>query len=282
MKVTLGTLVVEKAPTAPTKFKLIDLENWYSGPTLRTTVTDLPEGDGAFNPGRSWRGAKVMHLKGITTSSSDEAAIADSWQQIAALSPRGESLTLRVEDATGIYTMRVWVNGSAQVLPFAPRKARFQVPLVATDPRKYSPVQVLEPVGPAGGADEGLEFPLFDDGYLSFGSFSPTGLQYITNNGTAESWPIFKVRGTLAEGFQIISGADVIEYPVLVGTGEEVMLSPYAGGRATLGGVDVTHRLTQSAWPSILPGETRLYVFLPSGASDSNARLTTIFQDAWW
>lgn len=281
MRVQLGDLVVEQNPTGAARFKLTDLEGWY-GTTVRLQVDDMPEGDGGFNPVRSYRGVRRMVLRGFAMGSTPEGTVREVWQELSAIAPQGEQLALQVDDDGGTYYMDVWA-GNVQVLPFAPRRARFSVELVATDPRKYGAPLELAPTGPAGSADDGLTFPMFAGGYLDFGAFTPSGLVYVANGGTAESWPIFHVRGTVDDGFQIISGTDVVEYSADLALGETVTLSPYAGGRAILAGADVTGgRLTQASWPSILPGETRLYVFNALGTADANARLTIEFREAWW
>jgi hypothetical protein len=284
MIVDLDGFRVETLPEDdPTKFKLTDLVNWYSSPPVKADVPENPQGDSDYNPERVWRKAKKMSLEGVITSTTADAAVAEGYQRIAGLSPLGQSMDLTVTDPTGDYQMTCWLDGGPLVIPFHPQRARFQIPLIAPDGRKYRPQDPIVS-GPSGDAANGLVFPLFAGGYLDFGTFSPTGLFYITNSGTAESWPVFRVRGSIdAAGFQILSSAQTLEYAASVPLGTEVTLSPYAGGRATIGQVDVTgDNLIQSDWPSILPGETRLYIFNPLGTYDGNAQITILFSDAWW
>jgi hypothetical protein len=229
-----------------------------------------------------------MALEGVVTASSVESAIAYAWQRIAGIAPRGERLVLSVTDPTGTYTQMVRVDGTPQVLPFHDRRARFQIPITAPDGRKYGPyLPGLEAQPSTGGAGDGLLYPLFGPkvtGVLDFGAFSPSGLLEITNHGRAESWPVFRVRGAVGVGgFQILSADSVIEFTGAVPLGQEITLSPYSGGRAVMGGVDVTGEyLTRSEWSAIGPGETRQFVFNPLGTFDSNARLFADFREAWW
>jgi hypothetical protein len=277
-----GFTVQTLPPSDPTKFKLTDLTNWYSSPPIIADVPQNPQADSDYNPERTWRKAKTMSLEGWVTSSSAEAAVAEGYQTIAAISPNGQSMNLHVTDPTGEYDMTVWLNGGPLVLPLVDRRAKFQIPLIAPDGRKYRPQTPLIS-GPSGDASDGLAFPMFAPGYLDFGTFSPTGLFYVTNNGKAETWPVFKVRGGIdSAGFQILSASQVLEFDTSVLLGHEVTLSPYAGGRATSGGVDITEHLVKSQWPSIQPGETRLYIFNPLGTFDSNAQITILISDAWW
>lgn len=282
MDVDLDGFVVSSEPTGSPKFKLVDLEDWFSPPPSRTRVTELPGADGLFNPGRTWRSGKRMKLIGITYGVDAEHAEELAWEEIASLSPRGYSMLMTVTTHRGPRTMRVWLDsGQPQVTPFTPTSARFRIPLIAPDPRKYGP-EMHDTAEPAGAATDGLTFPLFAGGYLDFGSFSPSGVFFITNNGRAESWPTFTVLGPIDTGFQIIAGDQSLQYNAGVATGTEVFLSPYAGGRAYVGSADVTTDLVVNGWPSVLPGETKQYVFNPLGTAGTTALLTWHFSEAWW
>jgi hypothetical protein len=282
MIVELGGLTFDSQASGATRLKLTNLGGWYSSPGVRTEVVDIPLADGAFSPIRSYRSPRRMTIEGVATAQGMESAITEVWQALAALLPNGDSDTLYVTDETGRKRCRVWLDGAPIVVPFAPGRARFQVPVVAPDPRKYSDPEVILSE-PSGSAADGLTFPLFAGGYLDFGTFSPTGIFYVTNDGTAETWPVFEVRGGIdGDGFEILSDDAVLRYEAAVGAGTVVTLSPYAGGRATSGGQDVTANLTESQWPSLLPGQTRLYVFNPLGVADANALLTATVSKAWW
>ena len=291
MIVDLDGLLVQTVPVPDAnglRWKLTDLVNWYSSPSVRSDITDAPQSDTAFDTDRSWRGSKRMTLEGIVTAKSVEAAVAQGWMRVAGIAPRGERMTLTVTDPTGTYTMQVRVDGVPAVAPFTDRRARFQIPLTAADGRKYGPLLPGLEAAPAGGAGgDGLVWPLFGPegtGTLDFGAFSPAGLIEIRNTGLAESWPIFRVRGRIEPpGFQIISQGAVIEFAGGVALGDELVLSPYSGGRAVLRGVDVTGEfLTRSDWQPIGPGEMRQFVFNPLGEYDQNARLFADFREAWW
>jgi hypothetical protein len=285
MQVDLDALTVSNNPTGKVMFKLTDLAGWYSSAPVRTEATNAPLTDGAFAPSRSYRGSKALSLEGVSYGGTEEQAIEQAWQMIAALAPQGRSMTLRVTDASGIKTMRVWLNNGPQVLPFKANAARFQIPLIAPDPRKYGET-VTYLSTPRTTVSGGLVFPLGGnptDPYLDFGAFTPSGTQVLQNEGTAETWPTYKILGSIASpGFQITSDTDTVQYSAAVAVGQELILSPYAGGRAVLGGVDVTQNLTLSQWGSIPPGDSRTYVFTALGAVDTNALLTTMVRPAWW
>lgn len=281
MIVELDGFVVSTDPEGPVNFKLRSLENWYSSPPVRIDVAPLPLSDGGFNPVRSYRLPKVMSIQGFCYGATADDAVRLAWEQIAALSPAGESMSLHVTDGASERMMTVWLNGNPQVLPFTHGSARFEVPLIAPDPRKYL-LQGERETGASGNSDNGLVFPLFASNALDFGAFAPSGLFFLENNGTAESWPVFRVRGEMIGGFEIVSEGRVLRYGSTVPAGQEVFLSPYAGGRATIGTSDVTSNLTQVDWPSVPGGATQQFVFNALGTANANALLTTVFSNAWW
>jgi hypothetical protein len=283
--VTLAGLRIETAPEwSELTWKLKDLVGW-NRTTFRNDAPDMPSSDGAHDPERSYRSSKSMSLQGFILSPSAETAEEFGWNVLNALAPEGEDYELQVETPVRTYYMRVRLT-SIDVIPITDRRARFQVGLLAVDARKYGPLPDTDDMpsaSAAGGSNDGLEMPLIDT-TVSFGAFSPTGLLQIYNGGTAPSWVTFRARGSIdSTGFQIISGADVIEFKAAVPAGKELLLDPYAGGRAILDGVDVTGgSLTRSEWPPVMPKQTRLYSFDPNGTADANARLIAEFREAWW
>jgi hypothetical protein len=195
-------------------------------------------------------------------------------------------MTLTVEDASGMKTMRVWLNDGPQVLPFGPNRARFQINLVAPDPRKYGETSRATPARAAQSARAASASPSAATPATRTWTSARTrsaGQFWLENIGTAETWPTFRVRGAIASpGFQIVSDTDTIRYNAALSAGAEVILSPYAGGRAVQGGVDVTQNLVQADWPSIQPGFARQYTFTALGVVDLNANLNTAVRPAYW
>lgn len=289
MIVTLGDLVVATTPAMVhgVKLKLTNLRGWYAGAPVRTVVVDMPESDGAFEPDRSYRGSKQMAIEGWVQARSVEEAEENGHDLVAGIAPLGEALTLKVESSSGLVRyMNVRISGVPDVQPYTDRRARFQIPLIAADSRKYAAWTDPQSALPSGGSGDGMTFPVVGPlgATLDFGTFSPTGLITLRNSGTAPSWPVFHVFGGIdASGFEIISGDDVIRFTGAVPLGAELVLDPYAGGRAVLSGVDVTGAsLTRSEWQAVMPRSTRTFSFDPLGSADATARLEAHFREAWW
>lgn len=261
-------------------WKLKDFTNWYTSAPVRVDITPLPGNDGGFEPERIYRSPKTMTIEGFAYGGSPEEAEALVWERIAALSPRGDAIRLRVDSVGPTKFMKVWLASAPQVLPFGSNRARFQISLIAADPRKYSEPRTVK--SGVSSTTDGLRFPLFASGFLDFGTFSPAGLFYINNAGTADSFPVFRIRGAVMGGFRIGSEGVVLEYSGDVPGGTELTLSPYAGGRASLQGTDMTHNISVSNWVPVGPKETRTFIFTPLGSYNANAEISTIFSDAWW
>lgn len=280
---------IETVPVAGSggqKLKLQAFTGWHSSPPVAANIENMPQADGAFDPERTYRGSKVMSITGFATASSVSDA-EDLWDDISGLAPLGTRFDVQVTALSGrVRTTTCRVNGQISVDPFTATKAKFMIPLVAADGRKYGPPIEQRADAPGVSNRNGLTFPLVGPigGTLDFGPFSPTGLVELANSGTAETWPRFLVTGSIgAAGFQIVSGSNIIEYRGPIAVGQSVLLDPYAGGRAFLNGNDVTGEyLTRSEWSSILPESKRSYAFNPIGATDANASMLAQYREAWW
>lgn len=283
--VTIDGLTFNSEPGDGEQWKLMDLEGWYSSPTVTAQISDAPLQDGAFGPARTYRGSKALSLVGVTYGQGAAGAIQNAWQAIAAISTTGQAMDLEVTDELDTKRMTVWLSGAPQVQPFAPGRAMFQVPLVAADPRKYGTTKSAF-IQAGGFGTDGLHFPMGDPttGPLNFGTFTPSGIVYAENDGTATTYPTFTVSGSLSSaGFSIISEGSTITYVAAVAQGATVTLSPFAGGRAVASdGSDVTPYLTRIEWPTLAPGQRRAFQFTALGSAGSTSGLTVTVSDAYW
>src|SRR5690606_28113692 len=131
------------------------------------------------------------------------------------------------------------------------------------DPRKYGRMLTL-PVDPTLVSQGGLGFPVVE-GSLAFGERGEIdfpGVFRLENPGTADFYPIFHVTGPV-DSFTIRSEQYVLAYDAPIAANQTLTLSPYAGGRASLDGVDVSINLTEAGWVPVQGGETRGYRFTP-------------------
>ena len=171
-----------------------------------------------------------------------------------------------------------WVRGEG---------ATADAQLFAADPVAYGPGQSAT----TGFAEEGggLQFPLFTDGttdvgYLDFGAPGTSGRVDLSNAGTAEFWPVFRIAGpTPAAGFEIV---DVptgrrIRYAGQVPSGSVLEIDTATGSVILDGTADRSGLVTVREWTAVPAGGSTTVGFVPLGP-DGSATCTVIWADAWW
>lgn len=270
--------------TAQTWWVLPDgLEDWFDSPETRFDEDLVPGMHGAFEPEPTLMGPRRVTFRARNQASSEAYAVREVRSWAAGLSTSSD-LRFRVFQAgRWLYLHRARVRGKARVRRLIDGVTELEIPVWAADPRKYGETQRLEldaNVQPSGG----LRFPMVD-GFVSFGASGGVlfpGVFVIHNQGTADFVPDrFTVVGPV-DGFTISSESYVIEYAGAVPVGQQLIITPYAGGRATLDGADVSHNLLQADWVPVQPGETRGFLFTPDEPG-AGSRLIVDYPDgAWW
>lgn len=279
-------------PSAPQRVRITDVPGWYGGAPVRTETTPRPQGDGAHTPGKSYRDARTFQILGIA----EGASVVDAlmlYDELAGISPTGQDIELTVTDELGTRMMRVRVAGTPEVSPFHPRRARFNLPVLAYDPRKLGPVR-RQTVGLEGARTpgSGLVYPLFggvggvpNGGLLDYGTGARSGLSSAVNEGKAPDYPVFLIQGGgMQGGFEIIdldTGA-ILRYTGDVADGQ-VLLIDTANGRVLADGVnDYTGFLTRNDGLSVPPGSTKTFRFRALGSTTGAPTLTVDTRNAWW
>ena len=258
------------------------LDDWWDSPETRFDDDPIPGQHGSFAPDAVLMGARMFAFTGRHESVSAEWAEREIRTWAAGIAPRLD-LEFSVYNAgRWLHLREAKIRGRVRVREITDRICEFQLPIWTHDPRKYGDTRsftVNATVIPQGG----LALPVVD-GALSFGApgeVSFPGVFRITNPGTADLTPAFAVNGPLS-GFTITSENRVIEYSAPIAAGQQLVLSPFLGGRAVLDGVDVSHNLPQAGWVPVDGGQTRGYFF---NATDPGlgAQLEVTHPDgAWW
>lgn len=121
-----------------------------------------------------------------------------------------------------------------------------EVPLVAPDPFLYGD-KYTEQVYPPG-FGEGIRWAQgpTSAGVLRFHGGPPTG-GVLTNQGNADAWPRFVVRGSWPNGVRIRAGRKQIHYPFAVWPQAPLTVDTRTGA-ITVGGADVTHQAVRREW----------------------------------
>lgn len=260
------------------------LDGWWDSAETDDDSERIPGTDGDFEGG-TLLGARRFTFRAVVDSSSTDWAELEVRPWAAALSKSSDIEFGLFSAGSWRYLRRAQVRGQVRVIPHVDdmRRTTIEVPVWAADPRKYGRTVTIEidatsePVG-------GMRFPIVD-GALDFAAEGLTefpGVFKIEGIGTAPFYPEkFVIRGPL-DGFTVTSEGYSVEYDGPVGVGDELILTPYAGGRATLNGSDVSHNLIRADWVAVQPGETRGYLFTPIDPQPGSKLTVTHPLESWW
>lgn len=256
---------------------------WWDSLDSRDEDDPVPGADGSFESDEPLVQARTVTIRGAHVASSPDWSISQTRTELAALVKQAD-LGFRVWEAGRWLKLRnARIRGRVNVAEHRRNIARFELTVRSADPRKYGETRrihmdaIVEATG-------GMVFPIVD-GAISFGGTGGVlfpGVFALTNPGTAEFYPeAFTVAGPMA-GFTIQSESSVIEYDGPIGVGQELTITPYAGGRATLDGADVSHNLLRAEWVPVAPGETRGFLFTPTEPGPGSGIDIEYPEGAWW
>ncbi|MCI2959554.1 phage tail family protein [Agromyces atrinae] len=267
------------------EWELVDLAGWYGRPSILHDAEPIPGQHGFLPPTEVTYAGRYVYVTLRKRVQPHQDIRSHHWGEFSDIRI-GVPYSMTVEDAAGALTTDVWLTEAPDfVIDTVEWWATVTLPLMAPDPRKYGPARPLR-ISATPETTNGLEFPLFEDGFLSFGPFD-TGAGFgagsfaLHNHGSIESYPIYRVTGAIAGGFSILTDGGELKFAQTVPPGTELVLSPYAGGRAVLNGVDVTVSLTVADWVPVARGERRGFTFVPVGTASAGAELAVDFREAW-
>lgn len=261
----------------------IDLVGWKSGPPMRATVEDRPNGDGAFGIAKAYRSARVLRFVGVLEGGTVAAQLALE-DAFAAIQSDGRPIVVSVENEAGLRSVTASLQGVPEVeVDPDHRGATVRATFICYDPVKYGPESVQSTGLPSQGG--GLEYPLGDpDGALYYGDVGSLGRVTLTNVGTAEVWPVFTVSGLLDQGFEIrcIDSGDVLRYDRVVPAGTTVTVDSRTGAVLIDGVSDGSTYLTRDQFFSVPAGGSCEVQFSAIGTGDSSASLVASVRPGWW
>lgn len=263
------------------------LTGWFGGVPVDGAATKRPGAHGAFGE-RGWRGARSPGLRGSAVCPSREAAsvIAD---RLASLLADGEFGPFEVADEDqGTRSARVRLVSALVEWDRSSTVVDYDLTFLAPDPLRYGSPLTLTTGFPV--QQGGLRFPLYTDGagtvtgFLDYGAAPETGTVTLTNDGTADSWPVFEVAGPIpVEGFELVeagTGRRVV-FAGAVASGSSLVIDSATGSAVIDGTAERGGSLTVREWFPVPAGGSTSVTFLPLGAV-SAASLSVSFSPAWW
>ncbi|MBQ9917351.1 MAG: hypothetical protein IJO71_09145 [Microbacterium sp.] len=263
------------------------LDDWWDGAEPTYEEQADPSGDGAYDPVTVNVGPRRVNIKLIIDASSPAWASNKDRAWAAALAKKTDVGFRVYESGVGWRSLRsAKIRGVPKVRPHPDdlRLTIIDATIWSADPRKYGTWESID-IDAIASEEGGLVTPLAAPRGLSFGTtgdFSFPGVFRLRNPGTADYFPIFSVRGPIG-GFSINSGTEGITFDGEIPRGKQLILSPYAGGRAVLDGVDMSHLLTRADWLTVDGEQERGFVFSPVNPG-GGAQLTINYppDGAYW
>lgn len=245
-------------------------------PPLRLTLTDRPERHGAFDA-PSYRGPRVITLEG-TAVVPDRAAREAAKDRLAAVLADGSTLTPLVVTEPH-RTRRALVRLTAET-KIVDRKSGFEFSLTMTapDPLRYS-YGLNTSTCPLPSSSGGVVFPLTFP--LDFGSGSSGGRLLLENQGTAPTWPVWRIGGPCVQ--PVITNTatgEELAFELTLQEGEFLVIDTDARSVLLQGTASRRSALRPgSDWFPLRPGSTPVLFRAPDDAPA--ARLTAEWRDAW-
>lgn len=227
---------------------LMDITGWVGG----VGVKDSPDsrfGHGMFAEKTRFTGRDLTIYVFSKYETLEQRAILENGFSGMLASGADYRLTVEIEGLK--LSTTVQQDGEVDIAREGIDGLNFKIPLRAVDPFKYADEQQYQ-IFPAG-YGEGLEFPLFAGGSLTYGTSEKGSSVPVRNAGTATAYPRIAVHGNWPAGFRIVSGRSVVQYGAPVVTASPVEIDMKTGS-ITSRGSDVTQGATRRAWFSVPPG----------------------------
>lgn len=265
---------------------------WSASPPVRDGQSAPRHGAHGSWPATVYREPRTIRLDGWVYAPTFEAR-RDAEHRLAALCAEpGRRYELRCTEETGELLATV-TQDDATLVSIRPGGVwlDFSVQLVATDPRKYSATEHTTTGRLAQDSATGLDFTAgsgagldFARG-LDFGHQEHTGRVTATDDGTADTAPVFTLTGPHTAPVTITrrdNGATLTYLDPLASTQRLVIDT---GRRLVLLGTATSrHRAVVTDWDALTipPRSTVEYVLTHAGIPNTAARLNVTWRSAWW
>lgn len=277
--ISLGGQALYGIDSDGVEWKVLLLEGWDSAP-VRLDMEDRPSEHGAFLP-VAYYGARRPAIEGSVKAPSEETRRLALSKLAALTSPLGPA-TLRVDEAPFSRQAQVWRADEMTVVDRAAGYARFRLPLVAPDPRRYDTTETNTSTPLPDTTASGFAFPVAFP--FGFGAAGAGGDVTVTNVGDISAWPQLTITAGATDLINPVvrnnSTGDELRFGITLAAGDSlvvntqdrtVLLNGTANRRTAL--------LSGSRWPGVDPG-SNTFQFRAS-SYDAAAALAIRFRSAW-
>jgi hypothetical protein len=263
-------------------FAVSRLMGWYDGAPVRSDSRERPQSDGAFGVDRYFRDARVITVEGDWVGSSMAAAYA-ARDAMASIQSTGVPSTFTVTDDLGVRSCQVTLHREPTVddvmrSPFFSWK--FDV--IARDPRKYGPEQVVSTGLPVTGTGFIWEATWPAD----WGSGGSAARVDMTNAGTVPTSPILEVAGGLSGGVELVeitTGSYLRLERDIPETSRVFFNTRTARAYIDIPANDISSFLTKRDWSgfTVPAASVRTVQFNPLGGTSGTPGLTARYSSAY-
>lgn len=245
--------------------------NWYDTADMKLDVEEREDGDGAFDQDPIFDQAFYLDIEGGLITS-DPTAVFELRKKLVALKRLGK-FPVSATDPTGTFTRQVRIRGKiGYPIEREDGVVIFSIPLIAKDPLKYGPEEVVSTGLPTGGG--GIAFPITFP--LDFGAPGTTGRVVTTNSGDADTYSVIDVTGGLAGGFSAVCVelGQEIRFERAIPVGSTVSVDMATGQAFIDGQSPVSGFFTRADWWSVPAEGFRTIQFNAIGAVTGTPTLT--------
>jgi hypothetical protein len=267
------TITNELGQTGPA---LRDIRNWFDSPEPRVDSDDRSNGDGSFDEGPTMWRARYPTILGEIVSNDPEAVL-DLHGTVMDIFANREQFPVTVTTSRGALTCMVRPGGKFEYpIEHEAGIALFTIPLIAADPIKYGAVVTSDTGLPSAGGGLIFNAPSNTDGTFDFGAPADLGRITLTNDGNADTWPIFTVTGYLEQGFFLncLETGQYLRFDRVVPAGSTVTINSKTWEVLIDG--ESPWILTRDDFFPVPAKSTRTVQFNAISSGDSNAHLTAL------
>lgn len=258
-----------------------DLVGWFGSAPLDTGTTAVGTTGLHVAAARFPEQPRQVTILGTCVTTSTAEAFRARERLMAQWGDPDREFGLIVEEPDGPKKLRVRLGGEIQVPWARPVKTfRFEVPLIAADPIKYSLTPTVLSTAPVVGGAYTVTFPLTWP-LVWTGSGQQAGVMVADNPGSREAWATVRVRGPVASGWRLtnLTTGEFLGLDAVVGVGQTLDLD-MRHGRATIGGRRVVAR-TVGSWWRLARGRNRVEFAAPGYELGQPTHATMTFYPSW-
>ena len=265
------------------RFTIAELAGWDDLPDSRQQWDPRPNQHGVFDA-PVYASERHVMVAGACFSGEQRDLLLRELKRAMTYGPHTEQLTITHAGLKLSVAARL-VRFNPTYINWGAGAWGWQAEWVAPDPFRYGQQRSAYTGLPV--KRGGLRYDLYTDGegnetgYLDYGESSDSGRVTLRNDGDADAWPTFQVRGPAPQGVTIANvetGRRIVSTAVIP-AGSTLTIRT-AKGTAYLDGADRSGQLTVREWTPVPPEGERTFQF--SAPTYTAAALVGSIRDTHW